>query len=152
MAKRKLRLPATGKGETKLTPEMETQIVALLTDGNSLQCAADAVGISKSTLVEWRALGAEGDERYASLSARSKAAQATSEARRVRIIEEAAQGEIPGQWQAAAWLLERSKPKSWSLSKQRVEVKAAVASTVPEDRDTQVALAKFVLSANGEPE
>jgi transposase len=152
MGKRRLRLPATGLGETKLTPEMEARIVALLKEGNSLQCAADAVGISKSTLIEWRNLGAEGDERYRTLSDRTKAAQAETEARRLGIIEEAAQGQIPGQWQAAAWLLERSKPKSWSLSKQRVEVKAAVVSAVPEDRDTQVALAKFVLAANGESE
>lgn len=152
MAKRKLRLPATAKGETKLTLEMENQIVLLLTDGNSLQCAADAVGIDKTTLIEWRKLGAEGDERFSSLSHRTKAAQATSEARRLAVIEAAAVGQVPGQWQAAAWLLERSKPKTWSLSKQRVDVKAAIVSTVPQDPATQVELARFVLAANGESE
>lgn len=88
------------------------RLVQYLQAGNTFRNTADLVGISERALFNWLERGetaADGDEQYVQFLQQVKTARATAQARRVARIELAAEH----QWQAAAWLLERSDPEHW---------------------------------------
>ena len=103
---------------TKLTPEIQARIVALLRAGNYMETAAAAAGISKQTLYDWLKRGArtKSGQFRGFLDAVEKAT-AEAEARMVAIIAKASEK----QWQAAAWHLERTKPERYGRH-ERVEM------------------------------
>lgn len=99
----------------KLTPEVHQRIVQFLRHGNSQKAAAEAAGITESTLQLWLAKGASGKNRFSEFSEDCKKAQAEWQASMVRVVERHAVGAdgLPSTWQAAAWLLERRDHKNW---------------------------------------
>lgn len=93
---------------TKLTPEVEADLVLLLGAGVPNTIAARAVGVSERSVERWM----QGDlrQRVAEARARGQAqADAASEARLVVLIALAAKEN----WRAAAWLLSRRWPERW---------------------------------------
>jgi hypothetical protein len=93
----------------KLTSELADRLVALLQAGNYVAVAAREVGISRAVFYQWIDRGASSaavDRPYRELRERVEHAKAQAEARNVASIANAARQN----WQAAAWLLERSTP------------------------------------------
>lgn len=91
----------------KLTPELQARIVEALKLGATRRLAADYAGIGESTLRLW--LSRTGPV-YSSLLAAVKEAEAKGSVGALAKIQKAA---TDGQWQAAAWLLERRHPEEF---------------------------------------
>ena len=106
---------------TKLTPELQTQIVAYITAGSYVETAAKASGIDKTTLYDWLVRGAKHEEPFAAFSHAVERALGQGELRDIAIIDNAAKS---GVWQAAAWKLERRNPKMWGR-REHVELTGA---------------------------
>ena len=141
---------------TKLTPETHARIVQAIQAGNYIETAAAYAGISKNTLYEWLRRGAREKERLASnRRARPQKAEqpylefadavekalAEAEVRDVVTVLKAADA---GQWQAAAWRLERKFPERWGY-----KVKMQQEISGPEGKPVQV---EVVLSCLSEEE
>jgi transposase len=95
---------------TKLTPELQDDLVVLLAAGSPVGLAARTVGVSRRSVVRWlrgRGLRERVDQ------ARSDGREhtdAVTEARLVTLIARTASTD----WTAASWLLERQFPERWS--------------------------------------
>ena len=131
-------------GETKLTPAVQAKILKALRDGNTYKTAALVAGISRDTLFEWLRRARAGDERFTRLAAAMKEATAGGEAELVASIRNA--GQVA--WQANAWLLERRNPKDFGR-KDRVVQQTIQVNATPEDEQTALDVARFVLAAHG---
>lgn len=95
----------------KLTPELQSKIVAFIRAGGYIETAAAAAGISKVTFYEWLKRGAgQAKGSYRDFANAVEKAAAESEMADVARINKAAQD---GVWQAAAWRLERKYPERW---------------------------------------
>ena len=92
---------------TKLTPEIQSQIVEFVRRATPIETAAQAVGITSRTFERWMVRGLS-DERkdapYRAFREAVESARADCEATLVGRIVNAANGKS---WLAAAWLLER---------------------------------------------
>ena len=116
---------------TKLTPEVQERIVAVLRSGAYVEQAAEAAGIGRSTFDDWIRRGdsdAAKDKPFRDLRDAVEQARAEAEARHVALIARASSKS----WQAAAWLLERQYPNRWgkvSERKQSSEEPAEAKST-----------------------
>lgn len=98
---------------TDLTPERRDKIVQVIRTGSYQQIAAAAAGISTTTFYRWMERGAdpnETDPRYAEFRDAVETAKAEAEAALVATIRAAA----PTNWQAAAWILERTRPDRYT--------------------------------------
>lgn len=91
----------------KLTPELQSKIVEALKMGSTRRLAAEYAGIGESTLRVW--LTRKGPA-YVALVAAVKEAESKSCVGALAKINKAA---TDGQWQAAAWLLERRHPEEF---------------------------------------
>jgi transposase len=130
---------------TVLTDELSERICGYVRRGNYLETAAACSGISKDTLFRWLREGARDSlaGKVTDLSRFSdsiNAASAKSEITLLGIIRRAALGSNfkdpetgavkiieRGQWQAAAWTLERTKPDKFALkTKSELEAKHEV--------------------------
>lgn len=99
---------------TKLNPQIHDKIVAFVRAGSYVETAASASGISKNTFYDWLRRGAAQDKGiYRDFSDAVEKALAESEIVDVDRIGKAAKD---GQWQAAAWRLERRFPDRWGRS------------------------------------
>lgn len=97
--------------KSKLTRELIEQAAKLIEEGNYQSHVAQALGIHEDTWYRWMREGAQtknGLKRrfYEAV----KKAEARAIARNVALIQKAAQ---EGNWQAAAWWLERKFPDEW---------------------------------------
>lgn len=104
---------------SKLTPETGETIRRYLLDGNTVEAAAEAAGISRRTFYDWmeRAqAGGEGSKPYRDFAAEVERARAQAEAQLVETIADAKS------WQAAAWLLERGWPEVWAKPADRARL------------------------------
>lgn len=95
---------------SKFSPEVQDKIVGLIRAGNYIETAAAIAGISKETFYDWMKQGADPKSRFAPFSDAVVKASAEAEAMDLLLIGQAARA---GQWQAAAWRLERKHPKKW---------------------------------------
>jgi transposase len=124
-----------GGRPTKLTPEIMAKICDALRAGNYRETAAAFAGVRKSTFYEWLRRGARARKGiYRDLHDAVEKALADSEARDVMLIGKAA-GE--GDWQAAAWRLERKFPDRWGR-RERHDIDANVKTTVKVKPDDAV--------------
>lgn len=120
---------------TKCTPELIEQIGTVLKSGNYFDTACEFVGIGESTGYHWRkraeaelarrervtnpntkteAKTREREQPYVDFLEAVKKATAQAEVQAVGLIRQAMiTDEYKGQWQAAAWFLERRRPKQW---------------------------------------
>lgn len=109
---------------TKLTPELQEDVLKVIRSGNYIETACAYVGINKSTFYDWLKRGAREKDRLAKnprarvrkdeqpfvdFSNAVEKALAHAEIRDVAIIGKAAEEN----WQAAAWRLERKFPDRW---------------------------------------
>lgn len=95
---------------SKFSDETKTKILQAMRMGLFAEQAASLAGIGQSTLDDWLRDGRDGREHYASFVAEFERAKAIGEQVSVAQIQKAAGA---GQWQAAAWILERRHPKRW---------------------------------------
>src|SRR4051812_3365849 len=98
---------------SKLTPEVQENIVRLIRAGNTIELAAEAAGISQATFYAWMARGESGKRADAPfVDFRDAVEQGRAEAEAV-LVTRIAKAAANGSWSAAAWLLERSHPERW---------------------------------------
>lgn len=96
---------------TKLTPELQEKIVKAVKAGNYIETAAAFAGISKQTLYDWMKRGNDATRgAYREFLDAMEKALAEAEMFDVYQITRAAQA---GNWQAAAWRLERKFPTKY---------------------------------------
>lgn len=116
---------------SKLTPEITERVAALIRAGNTVEIAAQAMGISRATFFSWMNRGedARPESPYGQFRGAIEQARAEAEATLVTRIAKAAAN---GSWPAAAWLLERGSPERWAKTSERRPLddnhKAAAAS------------------------
>jgi transposase len=96
---------------TKLTPELQKRIVKLVRDGNYIETAAIAAGITKQTFYNWMERGKAGEEPFAEFFDALKRAEAEAEAEIAATVR-AGLRDAP-QWQSAMTFLERRWPTRW---------------------------------------
>jgi len=112
---------------TKLTPAIREALIEAVELGATWEAAAQSTGIGVSTLRDWRRRGDAGEEPFSAFLAAIQKAEGASIARSLRVIRQAAEG---GQWQAAAWLLQRRYPADYGRRlENRVEVSTPDPST-----------------------
>ena len=96
---------------SKFTPEVRNRILSAIRNGNTYEASAHYGGVSYDTLREWIKRGQEETAgEFSEFFEAIKSAEAKAEVESVALIRQAAQ---EGQWQAAAWFLERRKPSEW---------------------------------------
>ena len=96
---------------TKLTPELQADIIEALEHGMHQESAANRAGIAKGTFYNWLERGRnEPDTIYADFLDAVEKARARPEAEALEAIHVAWRD---GTWQAAAWFLERSHPQKY---------------------------------------
>lgn len=93
-------------------------LINAIRKGKTRVVSASLAGIDRSTLYEWIARGRKGEQPYADFVDDLKKAELESESDLVDAIQKATKKT----WTAAAWMLERRKPKTWGR-KDRVEHK-----------------------------
>jgi ABC-type nitrate/sulfonate/bicarbonate transport system substrate-binding protein len=85
---------------SKLTPELQAEIILLLKTGNFVETACTTVGINKSTFYDWIKKGKKSNHphnKYKNFQEAVKKAMAWNEEN----------------WRAAAWKLSRKHPQKW---------------------------------------
>lgn len=99
-----------GGRPSKLTPEVQAELVKWIKAGNYIETAARLVGVSKRSVFTWLEKG-DGQKRgrYAEFSRAVRGAMAEAEARLILLIDKSANTD----WKAAAWRLERQYPDRW---------------------------------------
>jgi hypothetical protein len=106
---------------TKLTAEVTAEIVRLVEAGNYNETAAEAVGIDRQTFHNWMKWGGAGTDPYAAFFDVVTRARANAEAALLdKVATGDGKGESFGQGKAAAFILERTRPKKFA---QRINVK-----------------------------
>lgn len=109
---------------SKLTMELQEEVVKHLRTGNYIETVSALVGISKNTFYDWLKRGAreiqrveqnsrarirKDEQKYVDFSDAVKKAMAHAEVRDVTLIAKAGDKN----WQASAWRLERKHPDKW---------------------------------------
>ena len=94
---------------TKLTPELQEELLKALRGGAYVEDACGYVGIHKDTFYEWMRRGADGDDLYSEFSDAVEKARASAVVRNIALLQKAAEDS----WQAAAWWLERTRPNQY---------------------------------------
>jgi hypothetical protein len=116
---------------SKLTPKVKSDVCDALKAGATHRMAADYAGIDVATLQRWLA---DPRPQFREFRDAVKGAEAKGDIMSLAVIQKAAQG---GQWQAAAWLLERRHPDEYG----RRQVVAVARADAP-DVDAMEAAAR----------
>ena len=147
----------TGRRTLALNEEIKQAVLDSLTAGNYLETAAAYAGISRATLFDWLDKGRKAQERFAKgvpdnemlpndqlfsdfLDA-VEVAQARSEVRMVAVI----QSKATENWQAAAWWLERARPRKYGRL-DRAEITGAEGNAVKVDMTVERIRAANILT------
>ena len=104
---------------TKLDDLTAKRILDAIAAGCSRTAAAEAARVGRATLMRWLRRGLEGEQPFRDFRDRMKKAEAEAESAMVAVIRSAAEG---GTWQAAAWWLERRRPKTYALRRETRDV------------------------------
>jgi hypothetical protein len=121
---------------SKLTPELQDEIVKYVRVGNSVATAALLCGVERSTVFRWLALGRGArpgvlrDFFIAMQEARAHAEAAALAM--IRLAAGGAEGK-PGDWRAAAWYLEHCRPRRFRTV-QRTELTGKNAAAIEIER------------------
>lgn len=109
--------------KTKLTEKMIEEIAKHIELGMINKDVAQLVGISETTFYNWMNEGENSKDDnniFRKFYLKVKEAEAKAIKRNLAIIQRAAN---EGNWQAAAWFLERKRPEDWGR-KERVNINA----------------------------
>lgn len=93
--------------------EIHNAICASLANGAPREAAAKAAGISHDTMHRWMRRGESGETPYASFRDDVIKAEGEAVLKFVKVIHDSA----PKNWQAAAWWLERRRPRDFSAER-----------------------------------
>lgn len=124
---------------TILNDELASRIVAVLRAGGHVETAATVAGVARARISEWMRRGDPAgneprDAPFRRFRERVEQARAECEARNVALITQAA----TQNWQAAAWLLERSYPERWARPSQRGDLAPTAEPAAPADAFSEV--------------
>jgi hypothetical protein len=126
----------------KYSKKLAGQVATLVGEGVPAKHAAAAFGIGESTFYEWRGKHPEFSELLE--QKRAEAVRA-----RVSLIQQAAE---KGNWQSAAWWLERQCPEEFALKVKTVQAKTGEIEPGYEERLRLVQLNFQRGRGEGEPE
>jgi len=101
---------------SKLTLELQAEMIVLLKAGNFKETSCETVGINKSTFYDWMKKGKKSNHpknKYKKFQEAVEQAMAWSEARNVALITKHSEEN----WRAAAWMLSRKHPDKWGKKK-----------------------------------
>lgn len=105
---------------TKLTPESQKRICDALRIGSTYELAAQYGGVDYRTFLNWMQRGETASSGiYFQFFQEVKKAEADGAMKWLALIDKAAVED--GQWQAAAWKLERRYPRDYGRSVQEVQ-------------------------------
>jgi len=109
---------AVGRKCKRLEPERVTRLRDAFVAGNTIRTACAMAGISDKSFYRWLKEAEHAPEGHELREFRDtvKRAKAVAEHRNVMAIQKAAQKD----WRAAAWFLERTRPKDWGKVKATV--------------------------------
>lgn len=132
---------------SKFNQNIAASIIEAIEKGASETAAAEAHGIHRDTLANWRRLGEAGDKRYSAFAAELTRARAACEVDLTGVVFEAAL--VDREWKAALEVLARRNPEEWGrkdIVEQRVDKKvqetlAALRGQVSDDAFRQLAIA-----------
>lgn len=103
-------------GKGKINEEKTTLMVKYIEEGNYDMVAAQAAGITRQTFYSWIRRGkAEREGIYYDFAQAVEGAKARGEVALLSTVKAAS----TRTWQAAAWMLERSRPDRWALRKSK---------------------------------
>jgi hypothetical protein len=136
---------------TALTPEVQERIVTAVQAGSYLDDAASYAGIGYRSVFRWLERGRNAEAELSEgreipenelifwhFWQAIEKARADAAIRNVGIIQKAAQD---GQWQAAAWYLERTNPRKWGRH-ETVEITGADGGAIQVEHSIKDALAE----------
>jgi hypothetical protein len=103
---------------TSLTPELRVQICQRIAEGLTFVDACRVNHIAEKSFYNWKERGEEGEEPFSEFLQSVKESEGEFKATHIKTIRSASQGKIAGQWQAAAWLLERKYPGEFAMRQQ----------------------------------
>lgn len=106
---------------TECTPEVTAKVCEAIREGMYLEHAGPLVGVTYTTICNWRTWGAEGREPYASFLDAVKEAEAVFVQDNLGAIRGAQGGKDAAPWTNRAWLLERRMPRLYGRTVQEVE-------------------------------
>jgi len=108
-------------------PERAARAIEATRQGHTRRAAAQAAGVSESTLYAWLLAGEKpnASDEFLQFSESIRAADAQAEKELVDVILSDARN---GNWRSSAWILERRFRENWA-SKRLVELQAAKAET-----------------------
>ena len=101
---------------SKLTPELQAEIINLLKMGNYIETVCGVVGLNTSTFYDWMKKGKNATNprnKHRKFQEAVEQAQAWSIVRDVALITKASEKD----WRAAAWKLEHMYPDAFGLKK-----------------------------------
>jgi transposase len=125
MARKPIPLPETtetpepnkGGRPTKFTPETRDKVKQAIQMGATYEIAANYAGVSYMTFRDWMKRGEAGEDDYVEFFETIKASEGRAAVGWLAKIEAAAND---GNWQAAAWKLERRYPHQYGKQVQEV--------------------------------
>lgn len=147
--KRDLTVPKRGP-PIKLNVELMNRAALMVESGCYIETACEACGIGRSTYYDWLRWGAEGRDPYAAFYDRLTQARATAEAKHVMTIDHATTDD----WHAAAWLLERTRGRSYSgvtVTEARIDLDVKSIEEIGNKVRQIYAIAPPLLTANTQP-
>ena len=95
---------------TKLTPDVQQDLVYALTEGASIEHACDYAGINPDTYYTWLKRGEAGEPEFSEFSETITRARGRGVVHDLRTITDAVQA---GNWKAAAWRLQHRYPQEY---------------------------------------
>lgn len=107
--------PNKGGRPSKLTPELQAEVVKLVEAGDAIEVAAGVCGVDQGTLHRWIRRGKTGEEPYGAFASEVARARCKFESEmRRRVLEGDGQGVGFGQSKAALEVLSRRVPRRWA--------------------------------------
>jgi len=116
---------------TALTPDVQGRICQGIRVGMTYAMAAQYGGVTYESFRIWCRRGEHGRAPYAAFLASVKTAEAQAVAMWLSRVEEAAQN---GEWQAAAWKLERRYPRDYGRRVEEITGRVEVVTDGVRDR------------------
>jgi len=131
---------------TKLTPELQAELIRAIGSGAFIEAACDYVGIDPGTYHRWMTKGAEEDapEVYREFREAVKKARAAVALLMAGRILAAADD---GTWQAGAWWLERSHPDQYGRRTNLAGPNGGAIEIKSDDEDREDRLRQLVQEA-----
>lgn len=120
------------QGRTTCTPDVMEKILGVLRIGCTRTAAAVTAGVNELMFSHWMNDDAYDKSPWREFRVAVAEAEAQAEVMYAKVIAKASHVHHEGQWQAAAWWLERRKSREWARTEPRfVDDRAPVAPASP---------------------